>query len=284
MIHNEETLFKLEELIGRLNRLPPLPQSIQRINRMIDGKQTTLDAVGREISKDQAISAQVLQLVNSSFYGFSDKVASIKHAVVLLGLNAVRTLVGSSWVSGMMKEFSMGFHHHALASARACFLLSRTLGVGEPEEVAALGLLHDIGKVVLAKFLNEEYEQVRAVVQEEGICFHEAELKVLGVTHASLGASLLERWNLPSATVTPVEYHHYDELPRENREETALLILANLIVRAEGFGYVADRSMPKFSAEVARALDLNVGDLQMLSNEVCDQMSGIPRYIGVRAI
>jgi putative nucleotidyltransferase with HDIG domain len=284
MNHNEESLIKLEELVGRLDRLPPLPESIQRINSMIDGKQTTLDAVGQEIAKDQAISAEVLHLVNSSFYGFSEKVSSIKHAVVLLGLNAIRTIVGSSWVSGIMQDFSIGFHHHSVATARACYILSKSLGVGEPEEVSALGLLHDIGKVVLAKFLPEEFKQVCELAQREHICFHEAEMEVMGVTHASLGASLLEKWNLPSSTVIPIEYHHYSELPTDFREEAALLKLANLMLRAEGYGYVADHSIPEFHEEIAEELDLEVGDLHMLSNEICDQMAGIPRYIGARAI
>jgi len=106
----------------------------------------------------------------------------------------------------------------------------------------------------------------------------------MGVTHASVGSSLLEKWNLPASTVIPVEYHHHSELPDEYREETALLILANLMVRAEGYGYVADRSIPEFRDEIAETLDLEVDDLCMLSNEICDQMSRIPRYIGDRAI
>jgi len=251
---------------------------------MIDSKEATLDAVGYEIAKDQAISAQVLHLVNSSFYGFSEQVSSIKHAVVLLGLNAIRTVAGTSWVSGLMKDFSMGFHHHSQAVARSAFILSRSLGIGEPEEVGSIGLLHDIGKVVLSKFLPDEFARVCALVDERHICFYEAELEVLGLTHAALGASLLEKWNLPSCTVIPVEFHHYSELPSEYRKETALLKLANLLARAEGYGYVADQAMLDFSEELAKELDVEVGDLEMLSNEVCDQMHGIPWYIGARAV
>ena len=284
MIHDEETLLKLDAIVRRLDRLPPLPESIQRINKMIDSKQTTLDAVGHEVAKDQAVSVQVLQLVNSSFYGFSQTVSSIKHAVVLLGLNAIRTLVSSSWVSGMMEGRSRGFHHHSMASARACYILSRTLGVGEPEEIGALGLLHDMGKVVMAKYLPEEFEQVCGVAMEKRICFHEAELEVLGVTHSALGAALLEKWNLPAATVIPIEYHHYSELPTDHKDETAILMLANILVRAEGYGFVGDEKMLEFSDEIMSKLDINVDDLQSLSNEVCDQMRGIPRYIGARAI
>lgn len=284
MIHDEETLIKLDEIVGRLDRLPPLPESIQRINKMIDSKETTLDAVGHEVAKDQAISVQVLQLVNSSFYGFSQTVSSIKHAVVLLGLNAIRTLVSSSWVADMMAGYSKGFHHHSMAASRASYIISRSLGVGEPEEISALGLLHDMGKTVMAKYLPEEFERVCAVAQEKRICFHQAELEVIGVTHSALGAALLEKWNLPASTVIPIEYHHYDELPTNHQDETAVLILANLMVRAEGFGFVGDESMVNFNPEIMEQLDIKVSDLRPLSDEVCDQMRGIPRYIGAKAI
>jgi len=284
MIYSNKTRIRLQELINRLDSLPPLPESIQRINHMIDEKQTTLNAVGNEISKDPSLSAQVLQLVNSSFYGFSGNVSSIKHAVVLLGLNAVRTLMSSSWIMDMAQDFSKGLHHHAMATARACFVLSRSLGIGEPEETVSLGLLHDIGKVILGKYLPAEFKQAHILALEENICIHEAEQKMIGATHASLGASLLRNWNLPDSTVIPIEYHHHTELPTEYADESALLMLANLMVRAEGFGSVADNSMPEFREEIAAQLNLTAGDLQMLSDEICDHMQSIPRYIGDQAL
>lgn len=277
-------MTNLDEVLERLSHLPPLPESIQRLNRMIDGKQTTLRAVGLEIERDQAMSVQVLRLVNSSYYGCSVTVSSIRQAVILLGLNAIRTLVSSSWLFGMIENSSQGFHHHSLACARSCFILSRALGIGEPEELSALGLLHDIGKVVLAKYLPADFDRVCVYARENRVCFHEAELEVLGVTHAALGACLLEKWNLPANTVVPVEYHHCDELPGQFHEQTAVLILADLIVRAEGYGYAGDLSMPDFPENVAATLDLKVRDLQMLSQEVCDQLRDIPRYIGAKAV
>lgn len=283
MIYSDETQTRLQELINRLDSLPPLPESIQKINRMIDEKQTTLNTVGNEISKDPALSAQVLHLVNSSFYGFSGNVSSIKHAVVLLGLNAIRSLMSSSWIIGLSQDFSKGLHHHSMASARACFVLSRSLGIGEPEEMVSMGLLHDIGKVIMAQYLPEEFEKARSLALKNQICIHEAEQELIGASHASLGASLLRNWNLPDSTVIPIEYHHHKELPKEYADESALLILANLMVRAEGFGYVADNSMPEFRDEIAAQLNLNIGDLQMLSDEVCDHMQSIPRYTGDQA-
>lgn len=284
IIYSEKMQLRLNELTHELDSLPSLPESIQRINQMIDSKQSTLNAVGEEISKDPALSAQVLQLVNSSFYGFPGKVSSIKHAVVLLGLNAIRTLMSSSWIIGLSKDFSQGFHHHAMATAQACFVLSRALGIGEPEECVSLGLLHDLGKVILAKYLPEEFEQAQALALKEHICIHDAEQQTFGVNHAALSATLLRNWHLPNDTVIPIEYHHHTELPNQYADESALLMLANLMVRAEGFGAVADNAMPEFHEVIATQLNLKLSDLQLLSDEICDKMQTIPHYIKGKAL
>lgn len=276
----EERNPRVDAVIARIKRLPPLPDSIRRINRMIDDEQATLDAVAREIAKDLSISAQVLQLVNSSFYGFSGTVSSITHAVVMLGLNVVRSLVSTSWLSGMMERSSSGFYHHSLATARTCFILSRSLGMDEPEEMGAIGLLHDIGKVVVAEFLPEDFAAIKRIVAEKQLRFCEAEVEVLGVDHAELGARLLQKWNLSEETFLPIQYHHSAGAPDTFRMRTAILVLADCMTRAEGFGYAGDNRMPVLHDEVAETLDLAVEDLEALSGEMYDQMRDIPRYKG----
>lgn len=284
MLAKRKTVAKLDELLGRLDKLPPLPKSIQRINQMIDRRETTLDAVGQEIASDPALAIQVLQMVNSSFYGYAKEVSSVKHAVVLLGLNVIRTLVSSSWITSLVKGFSLGFHHHSLATARASFVISRSLGVGEPEQISTLGLLHDLGKVIMCRYLPLEFAAVTELAGRKHICFHEAEQRILGLTHAAIGAGLLVKWNLPDRTIIPIEYHHRDELPKTYEDETAVLMLANLIVRAEGLGYTGDEAMPQFHNIIAEQLDLKVDDLKMLSDEVCDCNRDIPRYIGAKMV
>ncbi len=282
---NESMQGKLDNVINRLGSLPPLPESIQHINTMIDSRNTTLDAVGHEIATDYALSAQVLKLINSSLYGLKNPISSIKQAVVLLGLGVIRTLVGTSWVANLIKESSKGLHHHALATARTSFILSRTLSIGDPEEIASIGLLHDVGKAALAKFAPEEFHAICREAAAKGSCFHEAEQQILGVTHAHVGGHLLERWNLPARIVVPVLHHHNDAgLPEEHRTETALLRLADTMVRAEGCGYTGDMSIPDFPEEIATELDITPNDLRELSNITYDEMCRIPRYIGERAL
>ena len=111
-----------------------------------------------------------------------------------------------------------------------------------------------------------------------------AMLEYFGVNHAALSATLLRNWHLPNDTVIPIEYHHHTELPNQYADESALLMLANLMVRAEGFVAVADNAMPEFHEVIATQLNLKLSDLQLLSDEICDKMQTIPHYIKGKAL
>ncbi len=282
--YTENTREKLDDVIERLGQLPPLPENVVRINRMIDRENTTLEAVGHQIATDYALSAQVLQLINSSFYGFSDRISSIKQAVVLLGLSVIRTLAGASWIAKLIEASPRGLHHHSLATARTIHTLSNALCIGEPDEMASLGLLHDVGKAVMAMFAPDTFRSICAQARSRNRCFHEIENEDIGVNHASIGGRLLDKWNLPERVIIPVLHHHDDTLPEQYRKETALLRLADLMVRAEGCGFSGDNSMPDFSREMSRELNIEPPDLKMLSDLAYDQMRSIPRYIGETAL
>lgn len=271
---------QLNSIVGRIKKLPVLPAEIERINRMIDDAHYTVEEVGREIAKEQSLSAQVLQLVNSSFYGFSNRVSSIPHAAVLLGLRVLRNMVSGAWVSGLIQKSLPGLYDHSLACARTCFVVSRTLGGEEPEEMSTIGLLHDIGKVVLAQYLPDNYASVDKLMKEKGVRFVEAEREVLRATHADLGQWLLKKWNLPAATVDPIGQHHDFQASSPRAKQAAILIIADTIVRAEGIGWSGDGRLPAWNPKVMESLKLAPGDIRGLMDEVYQQIRDLPRHGG----
>ncbi|MBN1670024.1 MAG: HDOD domain-containing protein [Kiritimatiellae bacterium] len=268
---------KLRRVVGKITQLPALPDNVLKITRIIDNPHSTAEAVGREIAKDQALSAQVLKLVNSGFYGFSNPISSIPHATVLLGFNVMRSLVISTSAAGLISKSFPGLYEHSLACARTSYMLSRSLGLEEPEELSAIGLLHDIGKVVLTQYLKDECQAVFSLVSKENIGFYEAEQKVMGVTHVDIGRWLLEKWHLPPQSVEPIAMHHQFDPESEYRNRAAIVHLADLLVRAEGFGSGGDNRMPPVNHQALRFLDIGPGDLKMLMDEMVDQLYDIPR-------
>jgi HD-like signal output (HDOD) protein len=239
---------------------------------MLDDPDTTAAEVGREIEKDQVLSAKVLKLVNSGFYGFSQPISTIQHAMVLLGFNVVKTLVLSTSVLDMMSKSMAGLWQHSLACARTCGIIGRFLDLDDPEEISVTGLLHDLGKVVLEANVKEVFDPVMQLVETRNMLFYEAEQQVMEITHATLGGWLLEKWQLPGQLVEPIMYHHDFHPRRTHAKRTGIVHLADILVRAEGFGSGGDRRIPILSEEAMKVMGLDVNDLGDIMDEMIDEM------------
>ena len=152
---------KLRRVVEKASNLPTLPDIVLRIAEMVDSPETTGRQLGAEIARDQVISAKVLKLVNSGFYGFSQLISTIPHAVTMLGFNAVKSLVLSCSVLDSMNEAYPGLWEHSLACARTCTIVAEHLEMTDPEELSTIGLLHDLGKVVIYQNIEAGYKRIR---------------------------------------------------------------------------------------------------------------------------
>lgn len=269
----------LENLVKGIRKIPVLPVNIRKINDLIDQQQMPLTDIGREISMDQSLSAQVLKLINSSFYGMSQPVSSIPHAVVLLGVKTVRVLVSSSFASSLIEKSIPGLYAHSLACARACSMLAKHLGLEDPDQYSTIGLLHDIGKVILAENLPDQFHQISEVLKAGDVSFAEAERIVFGVTHGDLGAWLLSKWNLPEAAIRAIACQHEVHVPDDYPLQASVLKLADLMVRAGCFGWPGDWVLPAVEPEVPQSLGLAPDDIKDLMHTILVRLDDIPRYV-----
>ena len=164
-----------KKLVKRIKNLPTVPGIVQKISKMVENPETTPAEVGRLISQDQVLSAKVLRMANSAFFGMSRKISSITQALIVLGFDVVKGLVLSSSVFDMMKKSMDGLWEHSIGCAAAAGVLAGHLGRKDAEEVLLAGLLHDLGKVVLILQLPDETAQVLAVCETKQVSFYEAE-------------------------------------------------------------------------------------------------------------
>ena len=268
---------EMRRMVEKVTSLPTLPGSVTRITRMLDDPDTTAVEVGREIEKDQVLSAKVLKLVNSGFYGFSQPISTIQHAMVLLGFNVVKTLVLSTSVLDMMSKSMAGLWQHSLACARTCAIIGRYLNLDDPEEISVTGLLHDLGKVVLEAHVKEAFEPVMQLVEARNMLFYEAEQEVMEITHATIGGWLLDQWQLPGQLVEPIMYHHDFHPTRTHAVRTGVVHLADILVRAEGFGSGGDRRIPVVSDDAMQTMGLGADDVQDIMDEMMDEMRDMVR-------
>jgi putative nucleotidyltransferase with HDIG domain len=256
-----------------------IPDVVVKLRRMMDSPQVSAATVGDEISKDQVLAAKVLRLVNSGFYGFRTPITTITQAMVLLGFDVVKTLVLSASVLDildLMQKHVAGLWEHSLATARVSNAIGERLNMPNPEEIAVSGLLHDLGKIIIAQRFPPEHKQIRAFVSSRHCLQIDAEREVLGATHSEIGMWLLKRWGLPAKLVNPVAYQTQFHPAREFADRTAVVHLADVMCRARGYGYAGDDKVPPINREAWNLLKITMDDVRdvylQLDNELADTL------------
>jgi HD-like signal output (HDOD) protein/CheY-like chemotaxis protein len=203
----------VRRIVGAVGELPCLPRTAANLMRALDDPDVPVTQVGLIVEQDVAISAKVMQLVNSAFFGRSQVVTNIPHAVTFLGVDVLKQLVVTAeifrafqprrQIEGFSLE-SIQSHSHLVAAIAAQLPLSKA--AVSTATIAAL--LHDAGKLVMASRLPLECERVRRLTIGGHLSFPEAEEQVLGASHAEIGAYLLGLWGLPAGIVSAVARHH----------------------------------------------------------------------------
>lgn len=203
----------LVQRIKNCPNLPSMPAIAMEVLELAQRQDVDITQIARVITKDPALSGKILRTVNSSFYGRSQAVGTISQALVLLGLQSVKTLVlGFSLVTNLLKSRSRGFQHlaywkHSIYAATAARTIAGRLSIVQQEEAFLAALLMDIGMPVLDAVLGEQYGAVcaRAKTHDE---LPAAERAAMGMTHADAGAVLAGLWKLPPLLATPIGKHH----------------------------------------------------------------------------
>lgn len=205
-----------DRLLGAVDKMPAFPKSVHQVLKLAGDINCSQKDLVEVIRKDPVFTLKILRLVNSPYFGLSREITSINHASVYLGLNTLKNVaLGLAAVGVMprsaMKNLNMGeFWLHSLAVATCTRMLGLKLGVSRDDaaDYFAAGLLHDIGKVVLALYMPEEFGKAVAMAAEPGAALHRCELKVVGATHAEIGAMLADKWNLPLDLRDAIANHH----------------------------------------------------------------------------
>jgi HD-like signal output (HDOD) protein len=251
----------LRRNLSRLKTVPTLPRVLEGVARSLEDPEVNFDSVAELIEVDQALTSQILRLANSAFYSTQGCVSRVSQALVVLGAVVTRSLVLSSTVLDIRKVALSGFWEHSLGCAVAAGALSKATGRGHAEEVTAAGLLHDVGKVVLYKELPEVFEEVVARAAAEHRPFREMERELLGIDHGEIAAFLVDKWRFPACLAEPVTLHHTPARARVAPDETALVHVADCLVRGLGYGSGGDPFVPAIDPQAWKRLDLDAATL-----------------------
>ena len=234
---------KLKFLIQKIGNLPLFSSKINEIMTVLDDDNSTIESISKLISTDQAFSVKVLKLANSAYFGYSRQISTIPQAIVILGTSSIKNIaMGISVFSTMndndsvLKDELEEMAKYSLNVAVYARLIATRFGYPQPDEVFAAGLLHDLGRIIIMKYLAEEYAQIMFLMVNEQKTVCEAEFKVIDINHMELGAYLASYWNFPERMIHVIKHHHdpYD-VPEEIETDDTIYPLIKFVSLAQFF-------------------------------------------------
>lgn len=278
--------MKLTTIIERAGDLPTLPMVAARINRELRNQSLDAGLLGKIISEDSSLSAKILKLANSAFYGMPKQVTSIDRAVMILGFDTIKNLALSISIYTLFQKKQQvgidvhGLWNHGLGCALCSQELMRKNNVKLCDDAFLSGIIHDIGKILLIQNCLADMEKILQLVREKNISINEAELEVLGFTHQNAGGMLLKEWNFPERLVAGVMMHH--ELPPETSSldnETALLVnclcVGNQMAKSLSLGKSTDPRYLPIPMALWETLHCNQEDLPILKTRATENYTAL---------
>lgn len=278
-----------ERSLIALGKLPPFSPILNRLIASLANEDVSFAKIADLIEKDTVLAGNILKLVNSALYGLKGTVNSIRHAVSLLGLNKLRNAALSMSVTRMWNQVktppgwsTSNFNQHSVGVAILSDLLAQRMNTVYAEGAFAAGLFHDLGLMLVAIGLHEEYKQISLLCQQNNKWAPEYEVQVLGMSHAELSADALAQWNLPDEIQTAVRYHGTPELdptPIEPGQVTLSRVLHAADAYVKGTGvFVTLFESPNENAK--SALDqLGLGErLEIILKEFDGEFAALKSY------
>ena len=197
---------KFDEIMSAIkmtDNLPSLPEVIYKINSLMEDDTISVNYIGNLMTKDMSLSAKILKIVNSPFYGFPQRIYNLNLALVLLGSNTLKSIIITSSVFELMKDTMKGLWEHSLFCGLTAKYIAKQINRNkqfiDEDLVFSAGLLHDIGKLIIAIKFRDDFDSIIKLAEEKKQVYSEAEKEILDISHADVGYYLTKSWNYPAS-------------------------------------------------------------------------------------
>ncbi|MBL8086737.1 MAG: HDOD domain-containing protein [Chthonomonas sp.] len=273
-----EQLITIEEIVSRTTDLPSIPAAALKVLQETESSTSTASSVAQILSTDQALSARILRLANSAYYGLSRRVGNLSEAVVVLGMRTVRNLaiVASSypWMTKPVPGYELGTKElwlHSFGVAIGAQLAAKRANSPLEEQAFTSGLLCDIGKLALSVWFENKTDKMLQLAQAKRTSFIQVERMLLGYDHAEVGAHLAESWNFPKEIVNAIKYHHDPDACEDRTLLVDCVHFGDYITMLMGFGLGGDGMQYRFCESTLERLGIEPDDLDDVISEFVTQ-------------
>ena len=280
-------MIERSTILAGIKKLPSFSSTVVRLSTLIGDPETGPGEFEAVVQPDMALTANLLHMANSAYFGLSRRIGSAREAITLLGVRRVFELGAMAAVDAVVPETLPGygidasvFWSHAVAVAVIAERLAKERKLAAPTLTFTAGLLHDIGKLVISSFLADRIEDLRSQLASGSMSLVVCEQKLLGADHAQIGAELAVAWNLPEEVVRVVAFHHLPDETNEGRGDVLvdLVHAADCLSHAMGFGAdVGEMHRQVDDAAIAR-LGLRHIDLEHVASRALPEIEGLSQF------
>ena len=243
----------IKELLAGANQLFSLPDLYFQLNEMIRDPRYSVNDIGKVIAKDPALSARLLRLVNSPFYGFQAKIDTISRAITVVGIDELYNLIIATCVVDRFDKIPSelvdmtDFWIHSVHCGVVARLLAKQSMVMHHERLFLIGLLHDIGSLVLYQKMPEESLKVLLAADNDRRLVANFEKEIIGFTHADVSRELIKSWDLPDSLYEPIACYLNPETAIHHSADAYLLNMATRLVDSSQRGVTPESAAEEFS-------------------------------------
>jgi len=260
--------------MAQVKSFPGMPTTAAKLLKMLKDSESTAAQIEDVLRYDAGLTANILKLTNSAYFGIPSKVSSVRQAIMMLGWKRVMQLVMTMCMSTVMKKPIPGYDlpqgalwRHSVAVSVAAEAVVKALKIPEAEEVFTAALLHDVGKLVLGGFVKNDLEQIKTMAAK-GIAFEVAENMIIGTDHAEIGAKVLKHWNFSSDVIEAVRWHHDPDSPEKVNIQTDIVYLANLLCQSTSTSEEIGGKSVELSPAVIERLGVQLNQFEAISGKI----------------
>lgn len=282
----EARIKRLKGVLNEIEDLPTLSPIFQKLIQILNKQDTTSEEVSRIITRDPSLTAKILQIANSPYYGFRADVSSAEKAVTLLGFNEIKRIVHSISVFRLLDPDNIDFAldrkklWHFLAGCGAfSSVFAEHMDLENPHSYFTHGLLHCIGIIALEKHLPKTFKRILQIRDQQNTTLIKAEKQVITLSHCEITSWLFEKWNLPEDLIEVARYHKNPFDAEEHPEICSLVNQASFFARCLQMGDLGNPHLPSFSIYAWNQLTIDTEDLPEIFQEAEDRFNEAKQYL-----